>query len=200
MKLFTEFRYAAGTWKYPRRMIAKAESNRLGPNNRFIVTNLDDDGQYLSEKVYCACGEMANRVKEQQLDLLADRTSCHDFVTNQFRLLLSSLAYILMERFRTLLLTGTEFAEATCGQHSVINRAIIRQNTRKIFKCLAKSGTLALDRCENHRLEITAWGAAQITEKMTTCDLEIKTIELLRHFSTIRTFHAIFRLKPILLT
>ena len=74
-KLFTEFRYAAGTWKYPRRVIAKAEFNRLGPNNRFIVTNLDNDGQYFYEKVYCARGEMENRIKVQQLDLFADRTS-----------------------------------------------------------------------------------------------------------------------------
>ena len=57
----------------------------------------------------------ANMIKEQQLDLFADRTSCHDFVTNQFRLLLSSPAYILMVRFRALLLTGTEFVETTCG-------------------------------------------------------------------------------------
>lgn len=46
-KLFAEFQYAAGTWKYPRRVIAKAEFNSLGPNNRFIVTNLAGDGQYL---------------------------------------------------------------------------------------------------------------------------------------------------------
>ena len=159
LKLFTEFRYAAGTWKYPRRMIAKAESNRLGPHNRFIVTNLDDDGQYLSEKVYCACGEMANRVKEQQLDLLADRTSCHDFVTNQFRLLLSSLAYILMERFRTLLLTGTEFVETTCSNirlYLVKIGAIIRRNTRKIYVALSSA-------CPNQELlcliavKIIAW-------------------------------------------
>ena len=65
VKLLTEFRYAAGTWKYPRRVIAKAEFNRLGPNNRFIITNLDDDGQYLYEKVYCVRGEMENRIKEQ---------------------------------------------------------------------------------------------------------------------------------------
>lgn len=142
-KLFTGFEYKSGSWKYPRRVIAKAEFNRLGPNNRFIVTNLDDpDGQYLYEKVYCARGEMENRIKEQQLDLFADRTSCHGFVTNQFRLLLSSLAYILMERFRALLLTGTKFAEATCGSirlYLVKIGAIIRRNTRKIYIALSSA-------------------------------------------------------------
>ena len=142
VKLFTEFEYAAGTWKYPRRVIAKAEFNSLGPNNRFIVTNLEDDGQYLYEKVYCARGEMENRIKEQQLDLFADRTSCHDFAANQFRLLLASLAYILMERFRTLLLNGTKFAQTTCGSirlHLVKIGAVIRRNTRKVYVALSSA-------------------------------------------------------------
>lgn len=142
VKLFSEFEYAAGTWKYARRVIAKAEFNSLGPNNRFIVTNLDEDGQYLYEKVYCARGEMENRIKEQQLDLFADRTSCHDFVANQFRLLLSSLTYILMERFRSLLLNGTEFAQATCGSirlYLVKIGAVIRRNTRKIYVALSSA-------------------------------------------------------------
>ena len=123
-------------------MIAKAEFNSLGPNNRFIVTNLEDDGQYLYEKVYCARGEMENRIKEQQLDLFADRTSCHDFAANQFRLLLASLAYILMERFRTLLLNGTKFAQTTCGSirlHLVKIGAVIRRNTRKVYVALSSA-------------------------------------------------------------
>ena len=143
VKLFTEFEYAAGTWKYPRRVIAKAEFNSLGPNNRFIVTNLEDDGQYLYEKVYCARGEMENRIKEQQLDLFADRTSCHDFAANQFRLLLASLAYILMERFRALLLNGTKFAEATCGSIRLylVKKigAVIRRNTKKVYVALSSA-------------------------------------------------------------
>lgn len=142
-KLCAEFQYAAGTWKYPRRVIAKAEFNSLGPNNRFIVTNLDDDdGQYLYEKVYCVRGETENRIKEQQLVLFADRTSCHDFAANQFRLLIASLAYILMERFRTLLLSGTKFAEATCGSirlYMVKIGAVIRRNTRKIYIALSSA-------------------------------------------------------------
>ena len=142
VKLFAEFEYAAGTWKYPRRVIAKAEFNSLGPNNRFIVTNLDGNGQELYEKIYSARGDMENRIKEQQLDLFANRTSCHDFVANQFRLLLSSLAYILIERFRTLLLNGTKFALATCGSirlYLVKIGAIIRRNTRKIYVALSST-------------------------------------------------------------
>ncbi len=157
-KLFAELQYAAGAWKYPRRVIAKAEFNFLGPNNRFIVTNLDDDdGQYLYEKVYCARGETENRIKEQQLDLFADRTSCHDFAANQFRLLIVSLAYILMERFRTLLLSGTKFAEATCGsirlyigENRSCHSSQYQKNLHRSFKRLSESGTVALDRRKDH--------------------------------------------------
>ena len=84
----------------------------------------------------------ANMIKEQQLDLFAGRTSCHDFVTNQFRLLLSSPAYILMVRFRALLLTGTEFVETTCGNirlYLVKIDTIIRRNTRKIYVALSST-------------------------------------------------------------
>ena len=64
----------------------------------------------LNDKLYCARGEMENRIKEQQLDLFADRTSCHRWWPNQFRLLLSSLAYMLLEAIRRLALQGTELA------------------------------------------------------------------------------------------
>jgi len=80
--------------------------------------------------------------QEQQLDLFAGRTSCHDFVANQFRLLLSSLACILMERFRTRLLNGTKFAQATCGSirlYLVKIGAVIRRNTRKIYVAFSSS-------------------------------------------------------------
>ena len=141
-KLFADSKCAAGTWKYPHRVIAKAEFNSFGPNNRFIVTNLEDDGHFFYEKVYCTRGEMENRIKEQQLGLFADRTSCHDFAANQFRLLLASLAYILMERFRALLLNGTKFAQTTCGSirlHLVKIGAVIRRNTRKVYVALSSA-------------------------------------------------------------
>ena len=68
-------------------IIGKAEYTRDGANPRFIVTNLDGDPQALYDEVYCARGDMENRIKEQQLYLFADRTSCHEWYANQFRLL-----------------------------------------------------------------------------------------------------------------
>jgi len=111
-RIFTELTYAAGTWDKPRRVIHKAEHNGQGDNPRFIVTNLTHPPQPLYDQVYCARGEMENRIKEQQLGLFAGRTSCHKFVANQFRLLLSSFAYTLIEMLRRTALAGTELARA----------------------------------------------------------------------------------------
>lgn len=112
---FHELIYAAGTWDRPRRVIVKAERLEQGPNRRFVVTNLDGDAQELYDQRYCARGEMENRIKEQQLDLFADRTSCREMIANQFRLLLSAAASVLIETFRRLALSGTELAAAQAG-------------------------------------------------------------------------------------
>lgn len=114
-RLFGSFSYAAGTWDRPRRVIVKAEHNDQGANPRFIVVNVPGDAQELYEDVYCQRGEMENRIKEQQLDLFADRTSCHGFLANQFRLLLSSAAYVLVQALRRTVLVGTELAQAQVG-------------------------------------------------------------------------------------
>jgi len=114
-RLFGELSYAAGTWDRQRRVIVKAEHSEPGENPRFIVTNLDDPGQELYERTYCARGEMENRIKEQQLGLFADRTSCHDFLANQFRVLLSAAAYVLMEFVRRVGVRGTELQAAQVG-------------------------------------------------------------------------------------
>jgi hypothetical protein len=113
-RVFAEFDYAAGTWKQPRRVIVKAEHGPKGENPRFLVTNLADAPQALYEDIYCARGEMENRIKEQQLGLFADRTSCHHWRANPFRLLLAALGYILLESLRRLGLAGTELARAQC--------------------------------------------------------------------------------------
>ena len=113
-RIFGEFNYAAGPWDIERRVVVKAEHGQQGTNPRFIVTNLDGGGQLLYEEVYCQRGEMENRIKEQQLALFADRTSCHAFAANQFRLLLSSAAYTLFEALRRLALAGTKLANAQC--------------------------------------------------------------------------------------
>ena len=114
-RIFGTFSYAAGSWDRPRRVIVKGEHNAQGSNPRFIVTNEPGDPQGLYDDVCCQRGEMENRIKEQQLDLFADRTSCHQFQANQFRLLLSSAAYVLVQALRRTALAGTELAQAQVG-------------------------------------------------------------------------------------
>jgi hypothetical protein len=114
-RVFGSFAYAAGTWDRRRRVIVKAEHTAGGKNPRFVVTNVPGDPQGLYEDVYCQRGEAENRIKEQQLDLFADRTSCHRFLANQFRLLLSSAAYVVVQSLRRTALVGTELAEAQVG-------------------------------------------------------------------------------------
>jgi hypothetical protein len=111
-RIFGQFMYAAQTWDCPRKVIVKAEHLTQGANTRFIVTNLEGRPQKLYDYIYCQRGEAENRIKEQQLGLFADRTSCHDFVANQFRVLLSAAAYILMDTLRREALVDTELASA----------------------------------------------------------------------------------------
>jgi hypothetical protein len=127
--------YAAASWDRARRVIAKAEHNAQGANPRFVVTSLEGDAQQLYDELYCARGEMENRIKEQQLGLFADRTSCHGWWANQFRLLLSAAAYVLMETIRRVGLCGSELARA---QVSTIRLKVLKigtvilRNTRRI--------------------------------------------------------------------
>jgi len=134
-KLYSETKYAAKTWNNNRRVIVKAEHGDLGENTRYVVTNLEGTAQNIYEKIYCARGEMENRIKEQQLGLFADRTSCHDWWPNQFRLILSSLAYVLLETIRRENLQKTELAQAQVGTIRLkllkIGAVVIR-NTRRI--------------------------------------------------------------------
>jgi Transposase DDE domain group 1 len=96
-----------------RRVIVKAEHNAQGANPRLLVTSLANAPQERYERGYCARGGMENRIKERQPGLFADRTSCHLWWPNQFRLLLASLAHVLMERLRAIGLAGTEVARAS---------------------------------------------------------------------------------------
>jgi hypothetical protein len=114
-RIFGSFTYKAGSWDRPRRVIVKAERTAQGPNPRFITVNVPGDPQELYEDVYCQRGDMENRIKEQQLDLFADRTSCHRFLANQFRLLLSSAAYVLVQTLRRTALKGTDLERAQVG-------------------------------------------------------------------------------------
>jgi hypothetical protein len=104
------------SWSRERRVIAKAEWTRGEENPRFIVTTLTQgDGRHLYEDVYCARGEMENRIKECQIDLFADRTSTATMAANQLRLWFASMAYVLIEGTRRLALQATDLADATCG-------------------------------------------------------------------------------------
>jgi hypothetical protein len=106
------------SWSRQRRVVAKAEWTQGEANPRFIVTSLteaDGDGRRLYEDVYCARGEMENRIKECQLDLFADRTSSATMRANQLRLWFASMAYVLLDSLRRLGLQATELANATCG-------------------------------------------------------------------------------------
>ncbi len=135
VRWFTDLHYAAKSWDHPRRVIAKIEHTDKGSNPRYVVTNLKGEAQALYEKLYCARGDMENRIKEQQLDLFADRTSCQRWWPNQFRLLLSSLAYTLLEAIRRLALKGTELANAYVGTlrlKLLKIGAVILKNTRRI--------------------------------------------------------------------
>jgi hypothetical protein len=117
-RVYTEFRYRTlDTWSRTRRVVAKAEWMDKGPNPRFVVTNLrsyEVRSKELYEVRYCARGDMENRIKEQQLDLFADRTSSQFFRANQLRVWLSAIAYVLMSALRRTALVNTRLAKATC--------------------------------------------------------------------------------------
>jgi len=120
---FTWFTDKARKWKRTRWVIGKAEHTDKGSNPRFVITNLPQpiaDSQVNAspalspgkfyDGLYCPRGEMENRIKEQQMCLFADRTSCTDCMANQLRLLMSSFAYLLLDGIRRLALSGTKAA------------------------------------------------------------------------------------------
>jgi hypothetical protein len=144
-RVFTEFFYATqDSWSRERRVIAKAEHLDQGANPRFVVTSLSAAhmaAQELYEKEYCARGDCPeNRIKEQQLDLFADRTSTGKMWSNQLRLYFSSIAYVLLQTLRRIGLAGTEWEKAQCG---TIRRKLlkigaqIRVTVRKVWISLA---------------------------------------------------------------
>jgi Transposase DDE domain group 1 len=116
---YKDFRYATlDSWSRKRRVVAKAEWTGGEANPRFIVTSLsraETNGRLLYERVYCARGDMENRIKECQGDLFADRTSAATLRANQLRLWFASMAYVLLCALRRIGLAHTQFAEATCG-------------------------------------------------------------------------------------
>lgn len=139
-RVYKEFQYKTLTsWTKTRRVIGKAEHLAKGSNPRFVVTSLSKKQwgpQALYEDLYCARGNMENRIKEQQLYLFADRTSTHFMDSNQIRLWFSSVAYMLMHALRRIGLEGTRLAHAQC--HTIRLKllkigALVRITVRKIW-------------------------------------------------------------------
>ena len=115
---YRDFRYRTRkSWSRSRRVVGKAQYLPKGSNPRFVVTDLGADradAKHLYEALYCARGDMENRIKEQQLGLFADRTSSATMRANQLRLYFASFAYVLMHGLRRLGLAGTAYARAQC--------------------------------------------------------------------------------------
>ena len=123
--------------------MGKAEHLPDGANPRFVVTSLGRekiDARGLYEDLYCARGEMENRIKECQLDLFADRTSSATMQANQLRLWFASMAYVLLSELRRIALRHTQFADATCGTirlKLLKIGALVRRSVRRIKFAMA---------------------------------------------------------------
>jgi hypothetical protein len=128
VKLYTDFSYQAATWSMPRRIICKVEVSEKGEDLRFVVTNLQHSRKAsIYEMIYCGRGQMENYIKDHKLFLHSDRTSCHKFEANQFRVFLHSAAYVLIHTLRTQGLRGTAWSRAQFDQ---IQLRILKVGTR----------------------------------------------------------------------
>jgi len=145
-RVFKELRYETlKTWRRKRRVVGKAEQLPGKANPRFVVTSLPMkriDARALYEDLYCARGDMENRIKEQQLDMFADRTSTHGMLSNQLRLWLSSVAYVLMNLLRRLGLHETQLRRAQAG--TIRTRllkigALVKVSVRRIYASLSSA-------------------------------------------------------------
>jgi hypothetical protein len=143
---FADFSWTTlDSWGRERRVVGKAEHLPQGANPRFVVTSLgaaEVDAGTLYENVYCARGEVENRIKEQQLDLFADRTSAATMRANQLRLWFASFAYVLLEALRRIGLRYSQFATATCGTIRLKLLKIgaqVRRSVRRIKVAMASA-------------------------------------------------------------
>ena len=135
------FTYKAHSWRKARLVVARLEYGPQGPNPRFVISSREDDGFKLYYEQYCARGDMENRIKDQQLDLFADRTSSTQWWTNQWRLILSGFAYTLFERLRAHL-KNTPFermSPGTLGLKLIKVGAVIIRNTRGVRVLMSDS-------------------------------------------------------------
>jgi Transposase DDE domain group 1 len=145
-RCFKDFTWSTlDSWSRTRRVIGKAEVTGGEANPRFVVTSLkpaEVGGRHLYERVYCARGEMENRIKECQLDLFADRTSAATMRANQLRLWFASMAYVLLCALRRIGLAHTQFAQATCGTirlKLLKIGALVRVSARRIKVAMASA-------------------------------------------------------------
>ena len=145
-RCYKDFRWSTlESWSRRRRVVAKAEWTRGEANPRFIVTSLKRHvvgARALYEEVYCARGEMENRIKECQTDLFADRTSAASMRANQLRLWLASMAYVLLCALRRIGLAHTQFAQATCGTirlKLLKIGALVRISVRRVVVAMASA-------------------------------------------------------------
>jgi len=143
---FKDFTWSTlDSWSRDRRVVGKAEVTGGDANPRFVVTSLkrsEVGAQHLYEVIYCARGEMENRIKECQLDLFADRTSTATMRANQLRLWFASMAYVLLCALRRIGLAHTQFADATCGTirlKLLKIGALVRISVRRIKLALASA-------------------------------------------------------------
>ncbi|MFC7543697.1 IS1380 family transposase [Siccirubricoccus deserti] len=143
---FRDFRWSTlDSWSRRRRVIGKAEWTRGEANPRFIVTSLrpaEIEARSLYERVYCARGDMENRIKECQLDLFADRASAATMRANQLRLWFAAMAYVLLCALRRIGLAHTQFAQATCGTLRLALLKIgaqVRRSVRRIKIAMASA-------------------------------------------------------------
>ena len=155
---FKDFSYSTlDSWSRRRRVVGKAEWTNGEANPRFVVTTLkaiETPARELYEDVYCARGDMENRIKESQADLFADRTSAATMRANQLRLWFSSMAYVLVCAVRRIGLAHTQFADATCGTIR------LKRCARPLRPRLAgQEGALA------QRARRTCWDAFPISEQ-----------------------------------
>lgn len=143
---FKDFQWSTlDTWSRRRRVVAKAEWTQGEANPRFVVTSLkraEAGARTLYEDIYCARGEMENRIKECQLDLYADRTSAQTMRANQLRLWFAAMAYVLVCALRRIALADTAFANATCGTirlKFLKIGALVRVSVRRIKIAMASA-------------------------------------------------------------
>jgi hypothetical protein len=145
-RVYRDFRWSTlDSWSCRRRVIAKAEWTRGEANPRFLVTSLrhqEIGARRLYEHIYCARGEMENRIKECQGDLFADRTSAANMKANQLRLWFASMAYVLLCALRRIGLAHTQFAQATCGTirlRLLKIGALVRLSVRRVTVAMASA-------------------------------------------------------------